>query len=56
MKKKWTKEEFIEECNRKMANITDPKRRAALRCKRGARKYKARELKAKTKTRRPRDA
>ena len=55
-KKTWTKEEFVEETRRKMANICDPKRMAAMRCKKGAKKYRLRELKTKMQKRSPRDA
>ena len=48
MKKTRTKETFIEACNKQMANITDPKRVAARRCRAGMKAYKLRERRAKT--------
>ena len=41
------KQDFIKECNRQMANITDPKRRAAKRCYDGKESYIARTTRAK---------
>jgi len=49
-----TKDEFIKKCNEQMANICDPERQASNRCRRGAKKYKIRERKAKMKNKKPR--
>lgn len=38
------KQEFIKRCNAIMANITDPKRRAANRCVTNKKAYKLREV------------
>ena len=41
-----TKQDFINECNKQMANITDPKRRAAKECRDGRDLYILRRNKA----------
>ncbi len=41
-----TKQDFIAECNRQMANITNPKRQSSERCRRNMKAYKAREIRA----------
>ena len=38
------KEQFIAECNRQMANITNPKRQASEGCRKKMKAYKAREI------------
>ena len=56
MKKIWTKKSFIEATNEQMANICDPKRQAAKRCKKGSRRYKHMQRLAEMKKRGPRNA
>ena len=50
------KEDFINECNKQMANITDPKRRAAKECRTGRDLYILRNNKAKVKAAKERQA
>lgn len=54
MKKKMTKEEFIEACNEKV--FKDPKLAAAMRCKKHYKRYRHLERIAQQKKRGPRDA
>lgn len=54
MKKTWTKEEFIEECNKRV--LKDPKLAAAMRCKKHCKRYRHMERKAMQKKRGPKDA
>ena len=39
-----TKQDFIKECNRQMANITDPKRQSSTNCRANKKAYKFREI------------
>lgn len=55
MKKTWTKESFIEETRKQMANICDPKRQAAMRCRKNSRRYTLRKIKEQMKKRGPRN-
>ena len=41
-----TKQDFIDECNRQMTNITNPKHQSSERCRSNKKAYKGREIRA----------